>query len=104
SQILYQAFLNAAFLIRFTTTVTMAPITPPPAKFPSAAPISNPPPAAAPPSAGIKLCRIEPPTPPPMAPEIVLASGLRSIFFKKPPTAFPNRSGHDLKDKVDNRA
>ena len=55
----------------------------------AAAEMSNPPPLAAPLSAGIKLCKIVPPIPPPAAREIVLTRGLRSMFFKKPPAAFP---------------
>src|SRR5208283_3884008 len=83
-----QAFLNKAFLMRPTATVTIAPVMPPLAALPSAVPMSTPP-LAAPPRAGIKLCRIVPPIPPPTAPDIVLRRGLRTIFLKRPPMAFP---------------
>lgn len=53
-------------------------------------PGSKPPaPLAALPRAGISPERIEPPTPPPAAPAIVLPRGPRLIFFKRPPAAFP---------------
>jgi len=80
-----QVLLIKAFLMRPTATVMIAPVTPPPAKFPSAAPMSKPPPLAALLRAGIRLCRRDPPIPPPAAPEIVLTRGLRSIFLRKPP-------------------
>jgi hypothetical protein len=50
----------------------------------AAAEMSNPPPLAAPLSAGIKLYKIVPPIPPPAAPEIILTRGLSGEFpFKR---------------------
>jgi len=66
--------------------LTIAPVTPPPTKLPAAVAKSNPPPLAAPLSAGIKLCKIVPPIPLPAAPEIVLTRGLRGA-----PTYFAKR-------------
>lgn len=101
--LLHQAFLNTAFLMRPTATVTIAPVMPPPAKLPSAVAMSNPPLLAAPPRAGIKLCRMDPPIPPPAAPGIVLTRGAEvNILQQAAGGIAANRPCHDLENKIDN--
>ena len=96
-----QAFLTRAFLIRATATVTIAPVTPPPAALPSAVPISTPLLLAALPRAGIKLCRIVPPRPPPTAPEIVLRRGTQdNILEKASGDISANRPANNLNNEI----
>jgi hypothetical protein len=79
--------------------VTIAPVTPPPTKLPAAVAMSNPPPLAAPLSAGIKLCKIDPPIPPPAAPEIVLTEGAKIDVLQKSANGISaDRPGDDLDD------
>ena len=69
--------------------MTIAPVMPPPAKLPSITPISSSSAAGRIAERRNQALKDRSAMPPPAAPVIVLARGLRSMFFRSPPAAFP---------------